>query len=125
MFYLYTVNEGLIVTKLDEDSSNELLAANNGSLAKIQCPEDHETVKYVRVVDDVCIAETQADIDAHLMDELRAERNLKLSASDWTQVSDAPLTEDEKTSWRTYRQQLRDLLEVTTDPANPIWPSKP
>jgi len=125
MFYLYTVNEGLIVTKLDEDSSNELLAANNGSLAKIQCPEDHEAVKYVRVVDDVCIAETQADIDAHLMDELRAERNLKLSASDWTQVSDAPLTEDEKTSWRTYRQQLRDLPEVTTDPANPIWPSKP
>jgi hypothetical protein len=125
MFYLYTVNEGLIVTKLDEDSSNELLAANNGSLAKIQCPEDHETVKYVRVVDDVCIAETQADIDAHLMDELRAERNLKLSASDWTQALDSPLTDAKRAEWRTYRQALRDLPENTTDPANPIWPVKP
>ena len=122
MFYLYTVNEGLIVTKLDEDSSNELIAANNGSLAKIQCPENHETVKYIKVVDGVCIAETQAEIDGYLMDELRAERNLKLSTSDWTQVADAPVNQQ---AWATYRQALRDLPASTTDPANPIWPSKP
>lgn len=122
MFYLYTVNEGLIVTKLDEDSSNELIAANNGSLAKIQCPENHETVKYIKVVDGVCIAETQAEIDGYLMDELRAERNLKLSTSDWTQVADAPVNQQ---AWATYRQALRDLPANTTDPANPIWPSKP
>lgn len=125
MFYLYTVNEGLIVTKLDEDSSNELIAANSGSLAKIQCPENHETVKYIKVVDGVCVAETQAEIDGYLMDELRAERNLKLSTSDWTQAVDSPLTEEQKQSWRTYRQALRDLPANTDDPANPIWPSKP
>jgi hypothetical protein len=56
---------------------------------------------------------------------LRSERNAKLSACDWTQVADAPLTTEKKAEWAAYRQDLRDLPEETADPASPSWPAEP
>jgi len=40
---------------------------------------------------------------------VRIERNTLLTESDWTQMSDSPLTDSKKTEWSTYRQSLRDL----------------
>jgi hypothetical protein len=58
--------------------------------------------------------------------ELRKIRNVFLRESDWTQFTDAPLTDEQKQAWATYRQALRDL------PANVLdarifdtWPNKP
>lgn len=53
---------------------------------------------------------------------LRAERNARLTASDWTQVADAPV---DQTAWAAYRQALRDLPETTQDPFAPVWPREP
>ena len=47
----------------------------------------------------------------------RETRNELLTASDWTQFNDSPLTDEAKTSWATYRTALRDL------PTNENWPS--
>lgn len=58
----------------------------------------------------------------YLLLPLRNKRNVLLSASDWTQVSDAPV---DKAAWAEYRQTLRDLPENTTDPENPVWPTPP
>jgi len=55
-------------------------------------------------------------------ERLRTERDKLLSSSDWTQVADAPV---DKTAWATYRQVLRDLPSNTTDPFDPVWPTKP
>lgn len=55
-------------------------------------------------------------------DAFRRERNARLSASDWTQVPDAPV---DRTAWAAYRQALRDLPDNTTDPRNPVWPVPP
>ena len=52
---------------------------------------------------------------------LRAERSQLLAATDYLALSDATLSED----MRTYRQALRDLPANTSDPANPVWPTKP
>lgn len=41
--------------------------------------------------------------------ELRKIRTALLRDSDWTQVNDSPLTDQEKQAWATYRQALRDL----------------
>lgn len=41
-------------------------------------------------------------------EQIKLWRNAKLSASDWTQVADAPV---DKEKWATYRQALRDLPE--------------
>jgi hypothetical protein len=64
--------------------------------------------------------------------EFRDLRNKKLTECDWTQTLDAPLTEEQKTSWKIYRQALRDLTKNITDPKvlvnnsnNLGWPTKP
>lgn len=59
------------------------------------------------------------------MQGIRAERNRLLSLCDWTQVSDAPLTDPEKAAWATYRQALRDLPEQFSDPAQVVFPERP
>lgn len=57
--------------------------------------------------------------------QLRQKRDELLSACDFTQLVDAPLNEQQKTDWTTYRQSLRDLPTNTQNPTNPIWPIKP
>ena len=57
-------------------------------------------------------------------DQIRSKRNRLLVDSDWTQLSDVPLTTEEKTQWATYRQELRDFPE-TCNPENPVWPTPP
>lgn len=54
---------------------------------------------------------------------VRAERNQRLAACDWTQLADAPLTDAEKADWATYRQALRDLPSTQTDPFDIVWPT--
>jgi gentisate 1,2-dioxygenase len=55
-------------------------------------------------------------------EEARKTRNDKLSASDWTQVADAPV---DKTAWATYRQALRDISEQEGFPWTIEWPESP
>lgn len=55
---------------------------------------------------------------------VRAERDAKLAACDWTQLPDVPLTPEEVQAWRTYRQQLRDVTSQP-DPFNIVWPTPP
>lgn len=64
------------------------------------------------------------DLSEVLIATLRRERNKRLTACDWTQLPDSPLTDGEKTAWRTYRQALRDM-PAESDPANPVWPQPP
>ena len=53
---------------------------------------------------------------------MRAERNALLAASDWTQVSDAPV---DKVVWAAYRQALRDITTQQGFPWGIIWPVAP
>ena len=66
----------------------------------------------------------QADADALARSwaNLRAERDILLGSSDWTQGADSPL--DNKAEWATYRQELRDFPE-SADPTDPTWPTPP
>ncbi len=54
--------------------------------------------------------------------QVREQRDLLLSASDWTQVADAPV---DKIVWSAYRQQLRDVSEQDGFPWIVNWPTKP
>jgi hypothetical protein len=54
--------------------------------------------------------------------DVRTERNAKLSASDWTQVADAPVDKDE---WAAYRQALRDISDQEGFPWTIVWPVAP
>jgi len=57
-----------------------------------------------KIIDGVAVEQT---ID--FWNSVRIERNTLLTESDWTQMSDSPLTDSKKTEWSTYRQSLRDL----------------
>lgn len=56
---------------------------------------------------------------------IRFLRNRLLMESDWTQLSDVPLTEEKKAEWTTYRQQLRDITSVIGFPMTIEFPQKP
>lgn len=81
----------------------------NGSSWDIQAvPEPVEEPEYVPTTEE-------------LWDDLRTIRDLKLFETDYLALTDGTLTDDMKA----YRQALRDLPANTTDPANPVWPTKP
>lgn len=62
----------------------------------------------------------QALVDDSLL--IRLKRNGLLAASDWTQLTDAPV---DRATWATYRQALRDLPQQAGFPSNVQWPVEP
>ena len=54
--------------------------------------------------------------------KVRQERNKRLTASDWTQLADAPVDKD---AWAQYRQALRDVTSQEGFPWQVTWPSTP
>ena len=73
-------------------------------------------------LDESAIAAVYADVaNEEGFKNLRYRRDKKISESDWMANSDVTMSD----AWRTYRQALRDLPANTTDPANPVWPTKP
>jgi len=62
--------------------------------------------------------------DDNVAQSNRATRDGLLTASDWTQVADAPV---DATAWATYRQALRDITTHANWPhlSELDWPTKP
>lgn len=56
---------------------------------------------------------------------LRCERNIRISNTDWVMLSDISMTTEKKEEWKIYRQTLRDLPTNTVDPENVTWPTSP
>jgi len=69
----------------------------------------------------------QAGLDDKTAEGHRATRNKLLADSDWTQMNDSPLSNEDKTAWATYRQELRDLSDLDAWPniADDDWPVAP
>lgn len=55
---------------------------------------------------------------------VRAERDTRLAACDWTTLADVPLTDERRAAWFSYRQALRDITKQA-DPAAIRWPVAP
>lgn len=68
------------------------------------------------------LAHAEADKLESKKASVRAERNDKLAATDWTQVADAKV---DKAAWATYRQALRDVTAQEGFPWAIIWPTQP
>lgn len=64
----------------------------------------------------------EAAYDAVIAEKVRAERDARLSATDYRMVSDAPW---DTQPWVTYRQALRDLPTSAGFPQNVEWPVEP
>jgi len=63
------------------------------------------------------------------MSTLKYSRDQRLIACDWTQLPDSPISDELKAAYATYRQELRDLPSLQTDPYDPSqftgWPTEP
>lgn len=59
---------------------------------------------------------------------LRQRRNALIASSDWTVLSDSPLSATEKTAWLEYRQDLRDItvgVDTVAKVNAVVFPDKP
>jgi len=74
---------------------------------------------------------TQKEIDTKIaeikLDEVRAERNVKLSETDWVVIKEREEGGSVKNfaDWKTYRQALRDITDSATSLEDVTWPEKP
>lgn len=95
--------------------------------AELQTIDDVE--QWVVLVDGTAKAANEQAVAAQELE--RAERDMRrirdslLSETDYTQISDAPISAELKAEYVTYRQALRDLPENTVDVHNPVYPTKP
>lgn len=120
---VYNSSGEILRSVMVDDGTSQIIDPANEFEIEADIPDDIEN--YV-VNNGALVLKPQSEIDAiksnYDWQMLRMTRDQMLAASDWTQVPDAPV---DQAAWATYRQALRDLPENTTDPANPIWPSKP
>ncbi len=86
----------------------------------------NSTIEYVFSLDneEKQQKEEEKNLERALSD-LRNKRDQLLRETDFTQLEDAPLNNEEKEAYRTYRQELRDLPETTENILNPVFPVKP
>lgn len=64
---------------------------------------------------------TDEEIAAHV----RAERDMKIAATDYLAMSDYPLCEEDRAVVMSYRQALRDIPAQEGFPREVVWPSEP
>jgi len=72
--------------------------------------------------DGVFTAPADTRTEAEKADQIRAERDSKLAETDWTQVADAPISQED---WATYRALLRSIPEQEGFPNEVTWPVEP
>jgi hypothetical protein len=63
----------------------------------------------------------ESEID-DLAANIRAERNARLTACDWTQTPDSPV---DSAAWREYRTALRNITQQSDFPFSVEWPVEP
>ena len=68
---------------------------------------------------------SQDEINANTAQQaaaVRADRNARLAATDWTQIADSTAN---KPAWGAYRQALRDVPAQVGFPQSVTWPEQP
>ena len=68
---------------------------------------------------------SQDEINANAAQQaaaVRADRNARLAATDWTQIADSTA---DKLAWAAYRQALRDVPSQNGFPQSVTWPEQP
>lgn len=68
--------------------------------------------------------EELAEIEANKWISIRRERNTLLSDTDWTMLDDAPISEETKAEYVTYRQALRNLPQTFANADDVVYPTK-
>ena len=139
---LLTADEALIDNVLDDNESYVEVSDQELESLQSDLGTDLGIADNVIIIDDVLTARpskwhtyddglvdgSDAEKTADVLREVRNLRDFYLTSSDWTQMSDSPLSTAKKTEWATYRQALRDMPASNsdvTDESEVVWPNKP
>lgn len=143
-FYIKVVNgetvnhpmteENLLEAYQLKEITDDFLSKN--SLMRFERPEFPADTRVIsqdgyevcdNVVRLICSTETLSQ-DEKVDLWVRRPRNMALAQSDWSQMSDSPLSAEKKAEWAAYRQELRDMTEVYAniqDPSEIVPPEPP
>ena len=111
----HVIKNGFVVNTIVVNSLDELPNLIEATTGGIGWAYDGETLYNPN-------APTQVELEQLAWSAVRAERNAKLAACDWTQLSDAPVDD---LQWAVYRQALRDVPNSQSDPFSIVWPEPP
>jgi len=109
----HVIENAIVINTIEVESLNFMPNLISGETGGIGWLWDGESLTLPPV--------SQEEID-ELKTKVRLERNQLLTASDWTQVADAPV---DKEVWATYRQALRDVTTQAGFPWTVDWPVAP
>lgn len=113
-----TSNWAYTHTAIEECPENEEMFKNLGYYDKNTNTYKHELLPFTWEEFKTQLALSKTALD---WVDFREQRNKLLAETDWMASSDVTLSD----AWKTYRQALRDLPANTSDPTNPIYPTKP
>ena len=92
-------------------------------------PNGDKVLSNVTIHDSSKSLPTQDEVDAKIseleLDVLRAERNAKLTETDWVVTMHKELGTNIPAAMKTYRQALRDITNDYTSLDDVVWPEKP
>ena len=99
-FTIYNLESGEILYSTTTDTPIDVMGLQDGEGIITGNYQSNEHI----IVDGKAVIRTD-----NVLEILRANRDSLLTESDWTQMTDSPLSASKKTEWATYRQALRDL----------------
>ena len=116
---------------MDISACIDHLGLNANSYQLDQSPPPHELIGWRE--DNPDPQPTQEELEAaweEIKDDIkwgsaRQKRDLLLRNSDHVILSDAPYSRSKKTSWKTYRQELRDIPQAYSNVQDIVWPEPP
>ena len=85
---------------------------------------DDENIARYRWTSTLKTGDALAEAISNKWTMIRIERGQILQNTDFTQISDAPITDEKRAEWITYRKALRDIT-IQSDPFNILWPVSP
>lgn len=128
-FIVYKSDGVIVRTGSCVDSDFDLQAAEGEFVIEGIADDTFSIISDGNIVDGREInAPNTTELISQTQKESRANRNVRLQKSDWTQFPDSPLSDTKKAEWATYRQSLRDIPETysgATSLDDIIWPTEP
>ena len=116
---IYNLDSGEILYSTTTDTPIDVMGLQDGEGIITGNYQSNEHI----IVDGKAVIRTD-----NVLEILRANRDSLLTESDWTQMTDSPLSDSKKAEWATYRQALRDLPannESVTTIDDVVFPNKP
>ena len=128
-FIVYDTNGDILRTGTCVDSDLDLQAGDGEFVIEGKADDELHTIVDGKVVDKPPPpAPTNTELNTKFLAEIRARRNNLLARSDFTQLPDSPLSDEQKAKYKTYRQELRDLPQTYADATSIddiTFPTKP